>query len=181
MPSLSSTPTIAPNVTTYEMPPVYESSSYVLGFSPSDMSLSTLSLPQHSILPFPSNILQLVIGLSSIPSLLTHSFIPLLNISSTYSIITSSKVRFSTPKCFAFTIHGVFVLPKPCTYKNSLDVLEWKHATELEIQALLYYGTWEPVLLPEGKSTIGCKWIFIVKLKADKSLQLLNLLLSGSF
>ena len=36
-----------------------------------------------------------------------------------------------------------------------------------ELRALKKNGTWELVHLPREKSTIGCKWVFVVKQKAD--------------
>ena len=38
-------------------------------------------------------------------------------------------------------------------------------------QALEKNGTWDVVELPREKSQIGCKWAFIVKCKADGSLE----------
>ncbi|KZV30107.1 Cysteine-rich RLK (receptor-like protein kinase) 8 [Dorcoceras hygrometricum] len=39
------------------------------------------------------------------------------------------------------------------------------------MNALTKSGTWEMVHLPEGKRTVGCKWVFTVKLKQDGSLE----------
>lgn len=32
-----------------------------------------------------------------------------------------------------------------------------------EMKALEKYNTWELTTLPEGKRTVGCKWVFILK------------------
>ena len=42
---------------------------------------------------------------------------------------------------------------------------------DIEIQALKKNKTWELVPLPKGKKTIGSKWVFKTKLKADESLE----------
>lgn len=40
-----------------------------------------------------------------------------------------------------------------------------------EISALVANNTWDLVPLPAGKKSIGCKWVYKVKLKADGSLE----------
>ncbi|CAL8996419.1 unnamed protein product [Prunus brigantina] len=40
-----------------------------------------------------------------------------------------------------------------------------------EMRALQKNGTWELVPLPHGKKTVGCRWIYTVKLKADGSVE----------
>lgn len=44
----------------------------------------------------------------------------------------------------------------------------------LEIKALEGSNTWDVVFLPKGKKTIGCKWVFKTKLKADGSVERLK-------
>lgn len=39
-----------------------------------------------------------------------------------------------------------------------------------EFDALIRNGTYDLVPLPSGKITIGCKWLFSVKLKAGRTL-----------
>lgn len=40
-----------------------------------------------------------------------------------------------------------------------------------EIQALESNHTWELITLPLGKSPIGCKWVYKVKLNPDGSVE----------
>ena len=40
-----------------------------------------------------------------------------------------------------------------------------------EIRALTQTGTWEFVDLPPGKQTVGCKWVYKIKHKADGSIE----------
>lgn len=39
------------------------------------------------------------------------------------------------------------------------------------MEALKKNKTWDLVELPKGKSPVGCKWVFTVKYKADRSLE----------
>lgn len=60
---------------------------------------------------------------------------------------------------------------EPSSYKQAaLDPL-WIQAMDLELQALQDNHTWDIVALPSGKKTVGCKWVYKVKLKADGSLK----------
>ncbi|CAL9003914.1 unnamed protein product, partial [Prunus brigantina] len=47
----------------------------------------------------------------------------------------------------------------------------WKQAMNDEMQALQKNSTWELVPLPSGKRTVGCRWIYTIKLKADGSIE----------
>lgn len=40
-----------------------------------------------------------------------------------------------------------------------------------EISALEKNGTWDLVMLPQGKQVVGCKWVFKVKYLADGSVE----------
>ena len=43
----------------------------------------------------------------------------------------------------------------------------WMEATQNEINALVENRTWELVELPAGQQSIGSHWVFLVKCKAD--------------
>jgi len=47
----------------------------------------------------------------------------------------------------------------------------WKKAAEEEINSLYENGTWELVLLPEGRKAVGSKWMFKIKRHADGSIE----------
>lgn len=60
------------------------------------------------------------------------------------------------------TCHLLFV--------EALNVHEWREAIFEEMRALENNATWEKVALPQGKTVVGCKWIFTVKYNYDGSL-----------
>ena len=73
--------------------------------------------------------------------------------------------RLSLP-CFAF----VSTLSSVSTLKSTSEALshpDWKQVVVEEMDALYYYGTWELVALPPGKSPVGCCWVYTVKVGPD--------------
>ncbi|KAL0462720.1 UNVERIFIED_CONTAM: hypothetical protein Slati_0159600 [Sesamum latifolium] len=68
--------------------------------------------------------------------------------------------------------HAVFVasgssLREPQTYNQAATQSEWINAMKAEIQALHNNQTWDITPLPLDKRTIGCRWIYKLKLKPD--------------
>ena len=59
----------------------------------------------------------------------------------------------------------------PNSVQQALRVPEWRAAILEELRALEKNGIWTLTNLPPGKRTIGCKWIFSVKQKADGSVE----------
>ena len=49
------------------------------------------------------------------------------------------------------------------TIGDALAHLGWHQAMLDEISVLQNSGTWELVPLPFGKSVVGCKWVFAIK------------------
>ena len=50
---------------------------------------------------------------------------------------------------------------------DALSYPGWKHAMVEEMTALHTIGTWDLVTLPAGKSPVGCRWVYIVKIGPD--------------
>lgn len=55
----------------------------------------------------------------------------------------------------------------PKTLDEALSHNGWRIAMEEEMSALEANGTWDLVSLPSHKRTIRCKWVYVVKMKAD--------------
>lgn len=71
---------------------------------------------------------------------------------------------------YALTVNHLSNVTIPSSVQDALLDPKWKKAMNEEMQALQKNGTWELVPLPEGKKTVGCRWVFTVKLKADGSI-----------
>ena len=59
----------------------------------------------------------------------------------------------------------------PRNIQEALDDPNWKVAVMEEMNALKRSSTWVLVDLHKEKRTVGCKWVFIVKCKADGSIE----------
>ena len=67
---------------------------------------------------------------------------------------------------FAF----VFTLSSVSTPKSNSEALfhpGWKQEMAEEMDALYSNGTWELVALPPGKSLVGCRWVYTMKVGPD--------------
>ena len=51
----------------------------------------------------------------------------------------------------------------PKTVRDALAHPGWRQAMTDELSVLHNSGTWELVPLPIGKSVVGCKWVFAIK------------------
>src|SRR5579859_93922 len=54
---------------------------------------------------------------------------------------------------------------------KSIYAEDWKKAADAEYAALLENHTWEIVKLPPRKKPIGCRWVWLIKRKADGSIE----------
>ncbi|KAL0404518.1 UNVERIFIED_CONTAM: Retrovirus-related Pol polyprotein from transposon RE2 [Sesamum radiatum] len=59
---------------------------------------------------------------------------------------------------------------EPRSYKEGAASNEWREAMNDELKALERNQTWEVTTLPPGKRAIGCKWVFRLKLKDDRTI-----------
>lgn len=75
-----------------------------------------------------------------------------------------------SPSYQAF-ISAVDNIQIPHTIQEALADSQWKEAVQNEINALVKNNTWTLTNLPPGKKTVGCKWVFSVKHKADGSIE----------
>nr|GEY69480.1 putative ribonuclease H-like domain-containing protein [Tanacetum cinerariifolium] len=56
----------------------------------------------------------------------------------------------------------------PANTEQALKSRKWKKAMEEEMEALTKNNTWEKCVLPPGKKTLGCRWVFTIKYKPNE-------------
>jgi len=52
---------------------------------------------------------------------------------------------------------------EPTCFEQAVGNLKWDNAMDEEMATLDVNATWELVVLPKDKKTIGCKWVYKVK------------------
>ncbi|CAH9055335.1 unnamed protein product [Cuscuta epithymum] len=82
------------------------------------------------------------------------------------SFVSYSQLS-STSCSFIASIDSISI---PKSVKEALAHPEWRLAMIEEMNALDLNGTWDLVYLPTGKKSIGCKWVFAVKVNPDGSI-----------
>jgi hypothetical protein len=75
-----------------------------------------------------------------------------------------------SPSCKAFA-NQLSSVSIPKNLQEALNNPRWKSAMVEEMEALQKNSTWKLVELPKDKKTVGCKWVFTVKHKADGSVE----------
>nr|XP_009602039.1 uncharacterized protein LOC104097202 [Nicotiana tomentosiformis] len=81
----------------------------------------------------------------------------------TYSKLSASCQRF---------VAKISSLTEPQSFAEASKDKRWVEAMQLEIKALEDNKTWEIVDLPKGKNTIGSKWMYKIKFKADGEVEI---------
>ncbi|KAL0410895.1 UNVERIFIED_CONTAM: Retrovirus-related Pol polyprotein from transposon RE1 [Sesamum latifolium] len=71
-------------------------------------------------------------------------------------------------EAFLTTLNSISI---PRTLQEALKDKNWIDAMREEMHALEKNKTWEIVSLPDEKKSVGCKWVFTLKYKADGSLE----------
>ena len=74
-----------------------------------------------------------------------------------------------TPMYRAF-VSSLDLIQIPTDIYEALKDPKWKSAVDEEMNALEKNGTWVVTELPQGKRTVGCKWIFTIKYNSDGSI-----------
>ncbi|KAL2318681.1 hypothetical protein Fmac_032557 [Flemingia macrophylla] len=67
-----------------------------------------------------------------------------------------------SPSYFAF-VSSLTTLTIPKDIHEALAHPGWREAMIVELQALEQSGTWELVPLPPGKTIVGCRWVYDIK------------------
>ena len=68
-------------------------------------------------------------------------------------------------------VHKLSADGVPDTVSEAMNNPKWIQAIEEEMKALQKNDTWALVPLPEGKKTVGCRWVFSIKHKTDGSVE----------
>ena len=77
------------------------------------------------------------------------------------------RYGFSTSVAMSTTLSSISI---PTCYTQAMEHECWQKAMEAELQALEENFTWDIVSCPPNVKPIGSKWVYIVKLKSDGSL-----------
>ncbi|RVW15974.1 Retrovirus-related Pol polyprotein from transposon RE2 [Vitis vinifera] len=73
--------------------------------------------------------------------------------------------RLSSP--YSAFVSAISSVSLPKSTQEALSHPGWRQAMVDEMTALHSNGTWDLVVLPSGKSTIGCRWVYAVKVGPD--------------
>ncbi|KAM1083522.1 hypothetical protein ACFX13_022331 [Malus domestica] len=91
------------------------------------------------------------------PNLESNVLCPLSNYVSTSHLSESNK-------SFMHQLSFVFI---PNSVHEALADPRWQSAMNEELKSLKKNATWEITDLPTSKKPVGCKWVYMVKYKAD--------------
>ncbi|RVW60653.1 Retrovirus-related Pol polyprotein from transposon TNT 1-94 [Vitis vinifera] len=84
--------------------------------------------------------------------------------------------RLSSP--YSAFVSAISSVSLPKSTHEALSHPGWRQAMVDEMAALHSNGTWDLVVLPPGKSTVGCRWVYAVKVGPDGQIASVRLLLS---
>ncbi|RVW43729.1 Retrovirus-related Pol polyprotein from transposon TNT 1-94 [Vitis vinifera] len=73
--------------------------------------------------------------------------------------------RLSSP--YSAFVSAISSVSLPKSTHEALSHPGWRQAMVNEMAALHSNGTWDLVVLPSGKSTVGCRWVYAVKVGPD--------------
>ncbi|KAL4562118.1 hypothetical protein LXL04_034312 [Taraxacum kok-saghyz] len=122
---------------------------------PSSQKRSGESLPSPHFFPDLDLPIAVRKGVRSCTKHPISKFISYSKLSPTYHAFSSSLSSISIPR----------------TIEEAMTNPEWKKAVLEEMSALKQNQTWSIVDLPHGKQTVGCKWVFNVKYRADGAIE----------
>ncbi|KAM2986068.1 hypothetical protein FF2_006394 [Malus domestica] len=83
-----------------------------------------------------------------------------------YSISNYVSTHRLSPKYSAF-VQKMETIKIPTRLEEALKDSKWREVMQVEMEALQKNNTSSVVPLPKGKKSMGCKWVFTIKHKAD--------------
>ncbi|KAM1099889.1 hypothetical protein ACFX15_006201 [Malus domestica] len=83
-----------------------------------------------------------------------------------YSISNYVSTHRLSPKYGAF-VQKMETIKIPTRVEEALKVSKWREVMQVEMEALQKNNTSSVVPLSKGKKSVGCKWVFTIKHKAD--------------
>lgn len=90
--------------------------------------------------------------------------------SSLYPISAHFYLSKLNPECLKYIIL-ISSIYEPTTCKQASEIKEWQLAMQDELSAFIRTNTWYITVLPPGKFSIDCKWVYKVKYNADASVE----------
>ena len=74
-------------------------------------------------------------------------------------------------KSYASFVSQLSSISIPSNVQEALADPRWTEAMVVEMAALEKNNTWDLVTLPKGKKTVGCRWVYTIKHKADGTIE----------
>ena len=84
------------------------------------------------------------------------------------------STRVSIPPSYLTDYHCSFTLAtlyEPYTYREAHTDPLWQQAMNEELDVLHKNNTWDMVDLPPSQSVVGCRWVYKIKTKSDRSVE----------
>lgn len=134
----------------------------------STIDLNTTSDPAP-VASAPTNVLRKNKRPSKAPSYLTDYYCNMTSSGVTYPISDYMSYDKLSEPYRAYI--SVTKYAEPSSFSQAKKSDDWLQAMNAELQALEGTTTWDIVSLPQNKHSIGCMWVYKVKLNSDGSLE----------
>ncbi|KAM0986195.1 hypothetical protein ACFX14_013409 [Malus domestica] len=87
-----------------------------------------------------------------------------------YPIANHVSLHRLSMSCASF-VYQLSTVSIPSNVHEALKDPKWTQVMNDEMETLQKNSTWEMTILPKGKRTVGCRWIYTVKFKADGTIE----------